>query len=410
MLTLHFLPDTLDLQDQDAPSTQDHHKRSPVQHADFSEHLVGAHQAAEVRHVMEERHTEEQNLQESWGPARDGDDMGARSDDVDGMDGDDTRSTAESDTDTEATSDDDMMDRISSSPSIDDGAYRSGSPFWPARSSSLTPTQACFTRSPAPALVTSSFVERPDHFSLSATAAGDYDSPASTQRSSSPYLQSPLHLPLWAIAQENKHILSSKSHHSVGEYHDDQDSSDSILEDTASTIRSNSDIEDDEIMLARGHLQRLATLPHAIYVENDNMSKVCLQSNVEEGEREMLATDPTGLLTNPQDPLLEPPLRELSPSPTESVCSWATVSDVSADHDMAITLDEHDDDYGDISFYSDDRFVDSGWGGECLQETEDIDFDFVYALHTFVATVEGQANATKAVSYTHLTLPTKRIV
>jgi hypothetical protein len=26
---------------------------------------------------------------------------------------------------------------------------------------------------------------------------------------------------------------------------------------------------------------------------------------------------------------------------------------------------------------------------------EDIDFDFVYALHTFVATVEGQANAAK---------------
>lgn len=28
-------------------------------------------------------------------------------------------------------------------------------------------------------------------------------------------------------------------------------------------------------------------------------------------------------------------------------------------------------------------------------EIEDIDFEFVYALHTFVATVEGQANATK---------------
>lgn len=26
---------------------------------------------------------------------------------------------------------------------------------------------------------------------------------------------------------------------------------------------------------------------------------------------------------------------------------------------------------------------------------EDIDFEFVYALHTFVATVEGQANASK---------------
>ncbi|RQM06284.1 hypothetical protein DH86_00001092 [Scytalidium sp. 3C] len=28
-------------------------------------------------------------------------------------------------------------------------------------------------------------------------------------------------------------------------------------------------------------------------------------------------------------------------------------------------------------------------------DDEDIDFEFVYALHTFVATVEGQANATK---------------
>lgn len=32
---------------------------------------------------------------------------------------------------------------------------------------------------------------------------------------------------------------------------------------------------------------------------------------------------------------------------------------------------------------------------ECLLEPEDIDFEFVYALHTFVATVEGQANASK---------------
>lgn len=27
--------------------------------------------------------------------------------------------------------------------------------------------------------------------------------------------------------------------------------------------------------------------------------------------------------------------------------------------------------------------------------TDNINFDFVYALHTFIATVEGQANATK---------------
>ena len=54
-----------------------------------------------------------------------------------------------------------------------------------------------------------------------------------------------------------------------------------------------------------------------------------------------------------------------------------------------------DDDTGSFPFTSNTRFIDSGWGGECLREIEDIDFEFVYALHTFVATVEGQANATK---------------
>ena len=56
---------------------------------------------------------------------------------------------------------------------------------------------------------------------------------------------------------------------------------------------------------------------------------------------------------------------------------------------------DNDDASNDVSFSDDSRFIDSGWGGECLRETEDIDFEFVYALHTFVATVEGQANATK---------------
>lgn len=72
--------------------------------------------------------------------------------------------------------------------------------------------------------------------------------------------------------------------------------------------------------------------------------------------------------------------------------SWTTDSDADSwndeDQDTNDALD-------DISFPNDSRFIDSGWGGECLRETEDIDFEFVYALHTFVATVEGQANATK---------------
>jgi len=68
--------------------------------------------------------------------------------------------------------------------------------------------------------------------------------------------------------------------------------------------------------------------------------------------------------------------------------------------------DDDDDDRDDFTLHTDDNYdeiqnletrsVDSDdWSGEYLQEVEDIDFEFVYALHTFVATVEGQANATK---------------
>lgn len=44
-----------------------------------------------------------------------------------------------------------------------------------------------------------------------------------------------------------------------------------------------------------------------------------------------------------------------------------------------------------------DKFccMESRWDSRSLHDLEDIDFEFVYALHTFVATVEGQANATK---------------
>ncbi|PNY28561.1 NAD-specific glutamate dehydrogenase [Tolypocladium capitatum] len=57
------------------------------------------------------------------------------------------------------------------------------------------------------------------------------------------------------------------------------------------------------------------------------------------------------------------------------------------------SLEEDDD--SEYSLPDELRYVESGWAGDCLQAAEDIDFEFVYALHTFVATVEGQANATK---------------
>ncbi|KAF5024903.1 hypothetical protein F66182_3025 [Fusarium sp. NRRL 66182] len=72
--------------------------------------------------------------------------------------------------------------------------------------------------------------------------------------------------------------------------------------------------------------------------------------------------------------------------------------DNSPDYDLSLTVpyeESFEDDDSALSLPDDPNFVDSGWAIECLQELEDIDFEFVYALHTFVATVEGQANATK---------------
>ncbi|KOS21090.1 Tip elongation aberrant protein Tea4 [Escovopsis weberi] len=74
-------------------------------------------------------------------------------------------------------------------------------------------------------------------------------------------------------------------------------------------------------------------------------------------------------------------------------------TDHDCDYDLPLMIPYEesfdDDDYSDLSLPDDARFIESGWASECLHDSEDIDFEFVYALHTFVATVEGQANATK---------------
>ena len=315
-----------------------------------------------------------------------------------GIDGDDTRSAADSET--ESASDDDMMDRISSSPSIDDGAYRSRSPVWPERSSSLTPTNMRFAASASASASaysiqdSSPFVEEPDHLPLSATGAGDYDSSASTQQSSSPYSHLPDHLPLWIIAQKDRNMSSPyQSHHLVGEYSDnidnDNDSDQGFYEDNF----EESDISSVEESYTGStsadfsyKSQKTPLYPAALNVSRTQFNQVDdihLQNMTKSGISEVLLPE--------HDPILQAVLDTDRPDSSTSTGSWSTLSNDEIDwQDLA-----QDDDIGDLSFYSDERFVDSGWGGECLRETEDIDFDFVYALHTFVATVEGQANATK---------------
>ncbi|EMF15910.1 uncharacterized protein SEPMUDRAFT_39007 [Sphaerulina musiva SO2202] len=111
--------DTLDLQDQHSPTAAEHTKH-PAQDAN------APHLAASVQHVLDERHSEEKNLQDAWDISANLDDQPKTSDAADandakervqdnGQHGEDGAAG-----EGEGEGDDDMMDRISSSPSIED--------------------------------------------------------------------------------------------------------------------------------------------------------------------------------------------------------------------------------------------------------------------------------------------------
>ncbi|CAN9288664.1 unnamed protein product [Alternaria sp. RS040] len=147
--------------------------------------------------------------------------------------------------------------------------------------------------------------------------------------------------------------------------------------------------------------RRLRTVQRRIETREDSQASLMSELDEEQVKRILEPIDRT-LLNTPEDPFLDPapssprtindtPLKASQPEGEED--SWTTDSD--ADSWDADLDQDNDDASNDVSFSDDPRFIDSGWGGECLRETEDIDFEFVYALHTFVATVEGQANATK---------------
>jgi hypothetical protein len=97
---------------------------------------------------------------------------------------------------------------------------------------------------------------------------------------------------------------------------------------------------------------------------------------------------------HPQSPNAESEAASLIANNADSNDSdWTTESE--GDNDSFDSFLFNDDDAKSFQNSAGSRFYVSGWSGECLQETEDIDFDLVYALHNFVATVEGQANAAK---------------
>ena len=345
--------DSIDLQDQDAPSAQDH-TRQPTHPKPLGAGPPAPHQAEALREVAAE--AAEQNhrsprVSKEWtnGDVQQlqqyGDDelaagvtaslTGANLQQQDALavaqNGGHTGSTAEdaemADAEGDDGMDDDMMDKISSSPSIDDGGYFLP-PMWPQRSDSLS-RKASSVSSPSFSQAwgesSSPFVETPDHFPLR-----------------------PLPETIAKDAVQSLQANKYQNHHLQGEYLDRNGDDESNYDDEAA--------------------DGFSPLPSEViesYIEHydqdyelDYYSDELLAGNLElEAGSEKDEDEDDGLLTIPYE-------------------------------------DSEDDDY-DLPYTDDSRFVDSGWGDECLQELEDIDFEFVYALHTFVATVEGQANATK---------------
>lgn len=245
--------------------------------------------------------------------------------------------------------DDDMMDKISSSPSIDDGGY-SLPHLWPQRADSLT-------------LAT-------PKSSSSSQACGD---------SSSPFVKTPEYYPLGLPPDpidkddvQGIHLVKYRHFHGElpdttlsesnydGDPMDDVSSPPSRIRPSVDQYDEDFDLDDftDDLLAAHEELSDESDVFQYSAYQTDNR-----ESRVERAEPETMASaSEEAIPTIPYEPTSE---------------------------------DDEDDDF-DISFHPHPPTrVDSGWGGECLHDLEDIDFEFVYALHTFVATVEGQANATK---------------
>ncbi|OCL13622.1 hypothetical protein AOQ84DRAFT_97015 [Glonium stellatum] len=395
--------DTLDLQDKTSPTAQDH-SRQPAHPSPLGVGPAAPHQAAAVRHVSEERSAEESNLSRAWSDANTlREDPG--SDDektiVDSINGDNSLQQDEQAVrlnggisgtgddgdmaDAEIEDLDDDMDKISSSPSIDDGGYFLPS-TWPKRNSSLTPVCTPI-RSPDNSLLTNSdssspFTSTPLYFPLSAAAGVQNASPAAEADPMSTffYITPSIHFPFQSRPQE--HPVQSEDHHRNSEY------------------ISPKELAEPDVIGICDDSKDLQENPNLIVIES-RLRNWHQDSQISLLESEFDEEDLYNLLLPVNDPLLdnsldnhlqEPEAMKRSDSPVGSSSSWTTDSDADSAGDEENC---NDDESKDFSFSDDSRFIDSGWGGECLRETEDIDFEFVYALHTFVATVEGQANATK---------------
>lgn len=395
--------DTLDLQDHENPSAAEHSPPNALQPNGLAPHV-----SAQVHHVMEERNSEEQSLAEAWNIADSlADNPGAieqaqaKTAQQNGTNGSGEEDADSADQDD---GDDDMMDRISSSPSIDDGGFTLHSPtpatlrrVWPIRSSSvsptssLTPTRETFNQSALSSPGSSPFTQTPQHLPVRARVVEiqrpSRRSPFTTTSSGG--------LSRFTAPQHHQRVRYDQEPGAIMEESSESEGDASIFEDEYS---EDSGQHVSEITSAWPQQRRLSDLynnprpiespfrHHVFSPGLADLDQTLLQHSTSLNSIDSVDLD--SLLLPIDDPLLEAPY-----SPNGSASSWESLS--GSESDALKAEDMEDDDANDAFLNTDPRFIDSGWGGECLREVEDIDFEFVYALHTFVATVEGQANATK---------------
>jgi len=396
--------DTIDLQDQDAPTAAEHHKHIEAD-------SIAPHQAAQFQHVQEERRSEEETLAEAWNMAgQHGNEQSANGKaeaeaekKVDG-----TNAEAEDGSDDED-DDDDMMDRMSSSPSIEDGAFlqisptaaTSMSPQGPGTPQHAEYQRATFNQSPTPTLDSSPFAEVPRHMPLrlgTSSPQSMAEQQSTAEDILSPSIHTPETSPLIITAVFGRFYSASSQHHRLnGRYGSESghgpentlDLDDEGFSDGGSGICINPTDYSQEIDLEEMEEQMLG--PARLRMSGNAFAQQHDGRTARTHEHHPLAftyepienMQHTHLVVDEQ--LLNPRLSLVSYDDDQ----WES------DSSQEWTKQDYEDDDADAFLNLDDRFIDSGWGGECLRDTEDIDFEFVYALHTFVATVEGQANATK---------------
>lgn len=341
--------DTIDLQSTNAPSAKDH-SRQPTHPAPLGDGPPAPHQAIALKQAEQDvefhprsprmsqdlsnkelqlLHDDNESIDstnatdsdhEPHNVQRNG---GLNGDTGEGADGDEGSG--------DDGSEDDMMDKISSSPSIEDGGYHL--PL--IRGDSLNSLLSSTDTSP--------------HLSIQ-----------------DPFSVYPLHSsPSFLYPHEDPKLEVSEDHHQKGEYTED-----------CNGLINHSDGDPGK------KITRATSVAHDEFVDDAILYDSDLDA--ETFHQLLIPADDPILDNSFDDAPLSPRLTCSSPLAMSQWDGGATGAD-----------DDSDDDSDDFSFSDDPRFVDSGWGGECLREVEDIDFDFVYALHTFVATVEGQANATK---------------